>query len=68
MLAQHTETLAYNYNDMLTIWVKVTKKNKSFAAVAQHPIRRNQYARASHSNKEKAIDEAVRKIVTKNFV
>ncbi|KZZ83060.1 MULTISPECIES: hypothetical protein [Bacillaceae] len=62
MLALHTETMAYNYNDMLTIWVKVTKKSKSYSAVAQHPIKRNKYARATHSIKEKAIEEAVRKV------
>ncbi|MGD6818345.1 hypothetical protein [Metabacillus sp. 84] len=62
MLAQQTETLAYNYQDMITIWVKVTKKNKSYTAVAQHPIKRNQYARSSHRDKEKAIEDAVRKV------
>ncbi|MBS2968753.1 hypothetical protein J9317_08285 [Metabacillus sp. KIGAM252] len=65
MLALHTEILAYNYNDMLTIWVKVTRKSKSYTAVAQHPIKRNKYARATHPVKEKAIEEAVRKVTMK---
>ncbi|MTH53015.1 hypothetical protein GKZ89_06290 [Bacillus mangrovi] len=63
MQIQDTETIAYNYQDMLTIWVKVTKRHKCYSAAAQHPIKRNTFARASHKCKAAAIEAAVKKII-----